>query len=77
MSEKKLSFEEAIGRLDEIVKSLERGEASLDEALLLFEEGTKLLRSCGKQLDQAEQKVVRLMKGPDGEPEETAFDEEK
>ena len=70
-----VSFEASLARLDEIVKALERGQAPLDEALALFEEGTKLLGACGKQLDEAEQKVVRLMKGPDGTPVEVPFDE--
>ena len=76
-AKKKQSFEGALLRLDEIVKTLERGEAPLDEALTLFEEGTRLLKLCGKQLDQAEQKVVKLMKGEDSEPEELPFEEEK
>jgi len=70
----KKNFEASMARLDEIVKSLERGQTPLDEALKLFEEGTKLLASCGKQLDEAEQQVVRLMKGADGEPVESLFD---
>ena len=77
MAEKKtkeLSFEAALARLDEIVKTLERGQAPLDTSLALFEEGTRLLGACGKQLDEAEQKVVRLMKGSDGMPVETLFD---
>ena len=72
---KKQSFEESLLRLDEIVKALELGEVPLDKALTLFEEGTSLLKSCGKQLDQAEQKVIRLMKGEDGAPIESLFDE--
>lgn len=74
--EQAMSFEAAIARLDEIVKSLERGQVPLDEALKLFEEGTRLLADSGKQLDEAEQKVVRLMKGADGAPVELPFDEE-
>ncbi|MCL2827823.1 MAG: exodeoxyribonuclease VII small subunit [Oscillospiraceae bacterium] len=74
-TKKKETFESAISRLDEIVKILEQGEAPLDEALALFEEGTGLLGACGKQLDEAEQKVVRLMKGEDGDPVERPFDE--
>jgi len=76
MAKKKedLRFEGAMERLDEIVKALERGQTPLDEALVLFEEGTKLLGICGKQLDEAEQKVVRLMKGADDQPAETLFD---
>jgi len=76
-AKQKQTFEQALLRLDEIVKTLERGEAPLDEALTLFEEGTRLLKVCGKQLDQAEQKVVRLMKGEDGEPVDLPFQEEK
>jgi len=75
--EQQLSFEAALARLDEIVKTLERGQAHLDESLTLFEEGTRLLGSCGKQLDEAEQKVVRLMKAPDGTPAEAPFDTEE
>lgn len=74
MAEKKLTFEESIARLDEIVKTLENGSAPLEQSLTLFEEGTKLIKSCGKILDSAEQKVVRLQKGSDGEPIETLFD---
>ena len=74
--EQAITFEAAIARLDEIVKALERGQTPLDEALALFEEGTRLLAVSGKQLDEAEQKVVRLMKGPDGAPTEMLFDEE-
>ncbi|MBR5381212.1 MAG: exodeoxyribonuclease VII small subunit [Oscillospiraceae bacterium] len=70
---KKLSFEESMTRLGEIVRTLEQGTAPLEESLKLFEEGTALIRSCGKLLDEAEQKVVKLRKGEDGEPEELPF----
>ena len=76
MAEKKLSFEQSLARLDEIVKSLERGDVALSESMKLFEEGMGLIRSCGEMLDSAEQKVVRLRKGSDGSPEELPFDEE-
>ena len=74
MSTKKMNFEASMTRLDEIVKALEKGQAPLDEALALFEEGTKLLGACGKQLEEAEQKVLRLTKGTDGTPQESLFD---
>lgn len=48
----------------------------LNDSLALFEEGTALIRSCEKQLDEAEQKVVKLRKGPDREPEELPFEDE-
>ena len=77
MAAKKLSFEDSIKRLDEIVKQLERGEASLSDSMKLFQEGTALIKSCGDMLDEAEQQVVRLKKGADGEPEELPFDMEE
>ena len=74
-NDKELTFEQAVARLDEIVKLLERGETPLDESLALFEEGAKLINTCSKKLDDAEQKVVRLHKGADGLPEESTFEE--
>lgn len=73
MANKKLNFEESIFRLDEIVSLMEKGDAPLEEALSLFEEGVSLVKSCGKLLDSAEQKVVKLQKGENGEPAETEF----
>ena len=77
MHEEKLSFEAAMARMEEIVKLLEKGDAPLDSAISLFEEGTALARQCNEMLDTAEQKVVRLMKGPDGEPVEVEFDRDE
>ena len=73
MSAKKVTFEQQLQRLEEIVASLEKGDVPLADSLALFEEGTRLVSACGKQLDQAELKVVKLMKGPDGAPVETPF----
>lgn len=70
---KELNFEQAMQRLDAIVKELEKGEVSLDGSMKLFEEGTALIRRCGGLLDQAEQQVLRLKKGPDEAPEELPF----
>ena len=66
MAEKKPSFEQALGRLEEIVNTLERGDRPLEEALSLFEEGTKLMKQCGALLDKAEQKVLKLTEKSDG-----------
>lgn len=74
MAAKKKTFEEAMARLEEIVSRLEQGETPLDESIALFEEGTKLAAECGKKLDQAEQAVVRLVKGADGAPEEVPME---
>lgn len=75
-AKKKLNFEQAMTRLDEIVTALERGEAPLDEAMKLFEEGSRLMRECTQMLDQAEQKVTLLTAGSDGMPQEQPFEEE-
>ena len=69
----KKTFEENMLRLEEIVNKLEKGDAQLCESLRLFEEGTQLVSTCRKELDQAEQQVVKLMKGPDGAPIESDF----
>lgn len=74
MSEKSHDFEQSLHRLDEIVKRMEEGNVPLAEALKLFEEGTRLAAKCGQLLDEAELKVVQLMKGKDGNPEEKEFD---
>jgi len=70
---KHMSFEQSIARLEEITGALEKGDAQLADSLRLFEEGTKLAAACGAMLDEAEQKVVRLVKGVDGVPTETVF----
>ncbi len=75
MAEKaKLTFEQSMQRLEEIVRQLEQGDAPLEESLKLFEEGTALICSCGTLLNRAEQKVVKLKKGTDGEPVEEPFE---
>ncbi len=70
MSEKN-TFESSIKRLEEVVRLLEKGDAPLDEALALFEEGTSLIKNCSKMLDDAEQKVTLLVKG--AAPQEQPF----
>ncbi len=72
MAVKKPSFEQAMGRLEEIVGLLERGECGLDQSLKLFEEGAKLAGQCEDLLDKAEQKVSLLLAGG----EEVPFEEE-
>ena len=76
MAEKKVSFEQAMDRLDQIVRRLEQGDVPLDEALDLFEEGSRLVKKCSAQLEKAEQKVSRLLAGPDGEVRAEPFDGE-
>ena len=70
MSDKN-TFESSITRLEEVVRLLEKGDAPLDTALALFEEGTALIKTCSKMLDDAEQKVTLLVKG--AVPQEQPF----
>lgn len=76
MAQKKISFEDALGRLDEIVRHLEKGDLPLSDSLSLFEEGSGLLTKCSAMLDEAEQKVVKLKKGEDRAPVELPFEDE-
>ena len=71
----KQSFEQSLARLDEIVRHLEKGDLPLSDSLALFEEGTGLLAQCNQMLEEAEQKVVKLRKGADRQPEELPFEE--
>jgi exodeoxyribonuclease VII small subunit len=66
---KPLKFEDALSRLEEIVKKLEAGDLDLDSSLRLFEEGVKLSGLCSSLLDQAEKKIEQVTAGRDGEPE--------
>lgn len=60
MAEQELTFEQATAKLDEIVRTLERGDAPLDKSLEMFEEGAKLIKICNMMLDEAEQRVTGL-----------------
>ncbi|MEG0771395.1 MAG: exodeoxyribonuclease VII small subunit [Clostridia bacterium] len=73
MEEKKLTFEEALKKLEEIVKVLEQGSAPLDEAIKYYEEGTSLSDYCTKVLATAEQKVTILVTDANGDTEEQDF----
>lgn len=73
MSDTKMSFEENMLRLEQIVRAMERGDVALDESLKLFREGTALVESCGKLLDEAEMQVKKITAGADGAPVEEAF----
>ena len=72
---KNQSFEESIGRLEQIVRAMERGDVPLEESLKLFQEGTDLVRACGKLLDEAELQVKKIMTAPDGSPVEEVFED--
>jgi len=56
-----MSFEESLAELENIVEKLENGQLSLDESLLLFDKGIKLVRECDTRLKSAQQKIERLI----------------
>ena len=73
MNQNNKTFEENMGRLEQIVRAMERGDVALEESLKLFQEGTELVRSCGKLLDEAELQVKKIMTDAAGNPVEEAF----
>ena len=63
-----LSFEDALKRLEEIVRQLETGEAKLDDAIKLYEEGTRLRAKCTERLDAAQARIEAIRLDSDGRP---------
>ena len=76
MNEPNKSFEQNMQRLEQIVRAMERGDVPLEESLKLFQEGTELVRSCGKLLDDAQLQVKKIMTAADGSPVEEEFGDE-
>ncbi len=76
MNPENKSFEASMGRLEQIVRAMERGDVALEESLKLFQEATELVRSCQKLLDEAQLQVKRIMTAPDGSPVEEDFQDE-
>jgi len=66
-------FEQSLGKLEDLVASLESGDLTLEESLKTFEQGIKLTRSCQTALTEAEQKVNLLLEQDNGELSETPF----
>lgn len=73
MNSNNKTFEEGMQRLEQIVRAMERGDVPLSESLKLFQEGTELVRNCGKLLDEAEMSVKLISVSPDGSPVEEKF----
>ena len=73
MNQQNKTFEQSMQRLEQIVRAMERGDVALEESLKLFQEGTELVRSCGKLLEEAELQVKQIMTDPNGNPVEEDF----
>ena len=76
MNQQNKTFEESMQRLEQIVRAMERGDVALEESLKLFQEGTELVRSCNRLLDEAQLQVKKIMTAPDGSPVEEEFQHE-
>ena len=76
MNQENKTFEQNMQRLEQIVRAMERGDVALEESLKLFQEGTDLVRSCGKLLDEAQLQVQKVMTAPDGSPVMEEFKDE-
>lgn len=72
----KLSFEEALAELKQIVESLEQGEGLLDDAIKSYERGAALKKHCEAKLHEAKQKIEKISHGPDGSISTEDFDVE-
>jgi exodeoxyribonuclease VII small subunit len=64
--EDKLSFEQILERLEDVVETLEQGERPLEEALSTFEQGVALARAGARRLDEAERRIEVLLNDEDG-----------
>ena len=76
MNPENQTFEQSMARLEQIVRAMERGDVALEESLKLFQEGTELVRSCQKLLDEAQLQGKKIMTAPDGSPVEEEFRDE-
>lgn len=63
-----LSFEDALKRLEQVVRELESGEATLDRAIALYEEGERLKQQCETRLKDAQARIEKITLGSDGRP---------
>lgn len=70
--EAELGFEEAMDRLELIVRELEHGDVPLEKAIDLFQQGMKLSQLCGAKLEQVERKIEMIVE-EDGELRKKPF----
>jgi exodeoxyribonuclease VII small subunit len=63
-----MSFEEAMGELEKVVASLERGDVALEDSIKLYERGAALKAHCETKLKAAEEKVAQITLGEGGQP---------
>lgn len=73
MSEQNTTFEQDMQRLEQIVRKMEQGDITLEESLALFREGTELVQTCEKRLNEAEMQIKKIIPDENGAPVEEDF----
>ncbi len=66
-----MNFEDALRALEDVVRRLESGDVPLDESIALYERGEKLRQHCQARLDAAQERIEKIVAGPDGKPQGT------
>jgi exodeoxyribonuclease VII small subunit len=64
---KKMSFEDALAEIEEIVRDLESGQGELDEAINTYARGAALKKHCEAKLKEAQAKIDKIVLGPNGD----------
>ena len=77
MAKKKLTFEEALAKLEAIAEQIEDGRIGLEESITRYEEGMTLVKQCRGILAKAEQRIAQLQQRADGTLERANFDRPK
>lgn len=67
------TYEQAVSELEKLIDKLEKGNLSLDEAIVAFQEGIKLASYCKTKLDEAEKRITILLEKQDGSFDEKDF----
>ena len=77
MADEKLSFEDALAKLEAIVRDVEEGKIGLEDSIRRYEEGMKLLKRCRLILADAEMKIQKLQATAEGEVRAEPFDSQQ
>ncbi len=77
MTDENLSFEDALAKLEAIVRDVEEGKIGLEDSIRRYEDGVKLLKRCRYILAQAEMKIQKLQATAEGEVRAVPFDSQQ
>jgi exodeoxyribonuclease VII small subunit len=69
MPQKKETFESALTRIEQIAARMEAGDLPLDELIVAYEEGLRLIRFCSQRLDAAEERLETITRDASGQPQ--------